>query len=196
MTKKSYLFMIPPLLLPYLALFVLSTIFFSTRVSFFGYIVESIFDSNGLLLIAVFTLCCVGTALLSLLCFAISIYKRWDALSLAKAVMTVKLLQIPAYLLIFALGVLFALGILTIPFSIGLFLFDCLSLFSTSITAISAAVNSVKQGIFKYDDVLLIIILQFFFCADVVSSVILYVKLKKAGSSASTESAETDIAVA
>ena len=75
-------------------------------------------------------------------------------------------------MLIFVFGILLAITIFTIPFSIGLFLFDCLSLFLTGALMISAVINSIKQGIVKFKDILWIMILQFVFCADVVSAII------------------------
>lgn len=179
MTKKNFWITVPILLLPYLALFTLAAVFLSTEIPFFRYIMESVFDSNALYLIGTFILFCIVTMVLSIICFVLSIYKKWDVLSLAKTVMIIKLVHIPAYVLIFVFGILLAITIFTIPFSIGLFLFDCLSLFLTGALMISAVINSIKQGIVKFKDILWIMILQFVFCADVVSAIIFYVKLKK-----------------
>ena len=125
MNKKLFLISIPIVLVPYLALFALATIFLSTDLPFFNYIVEAVFDSNALYLIAALFLYCILTAMLSIVCFFVSIYKKWDAISLAKTAMIMKLAQVPAYVLIFALGAVFVITIFTIPFSIGLFVIDC-----------------------------------------------------------------------
>ncbi len=179
MTKKNFWMVIPILLLPYLALFTLATVFLSTKIDFFRYIMKDVFGSNALYLIGTFILFCILATILGIICFAFSIYNKWDALSLAKTVMIIKLIQIPAYVLIFALGVFLAITIFAFPLSIGLFLFDCFSLFLTGALVVSAAINSIKQGLFKLKDILWVMILQFFFCADVISSIIFYVKLKK-----------------
>ena len=178
MTKKNFWIVIPILLLPYLALFTLATVFLSTKIAFFRYIMEYVFGSNALYLIGTFILYCVLTTILSISCFAFSIYHKWDALSLVKTMMIIKLIQIPAYILIFVLGIFLAITIFTFPFAIGLFLLDCLSLFLTGILVVSAAINSIKQGLFKLKDVFWIMILQFVFCVDVISTIIFYVKLK------------------
>lgn len=178
MTRRNIWMIIPALLLPYLALFILTTIFLSPKIAFFRYIMESVFNSNALYLIGAFILCCIVTAILTISCFLVGLYKEWDALSLAKIVMIVKLFQIPAYVLIFVLGILLMITIFTIPFSIGLFLFSYFSLFLTGAMVVSAGINSIRQGVFKLKEVLWIMVLQFVFCADVVSSIIFYVKLK------------------
>ncbi len=180
MKKRSILLVIPLILLPYLALFTIATVFLSTELDFFRYIMESIFDSNGLYIILAFILYCIFTVILTAFCFEFNISKKYEPLSFAKTVMIIKIIQIPAYLTIFVLGVLLAITIITLPFAIGLFWLDCLSLALSGALLISVAINSIKQGIFKLNDVLWIMILQFVFCADVISSIIFYIKLKKA----------------
>ena len=187
MTKKKFWLGIPTILLPYLALFTLATVFLSTKIDFFRYIMEYVFESNALYLIGTFILCCILTTILNIICFAFSIYNKWDALSLVKTMMIIKLIQIPAYVLIFVLGIILAITIFTFPFSIGLFLFDCLSLFLTGALVVSAAINSIKQGLFKLKDILWIMILQFFFCVDVISTIIFYVKLKNIADNSSIQ---------
>ena len=179
MNKKGLLIVIPILLLPYFVLFALATIFFSTKLTFFNWIMESVFQGNALYIIAALLIYCLLATVLSVVCFVVSIFKKWDALSLAKIAMLVKLIQVPAYLLIFILGVLFAITIFTFPFSIGLFLIDCLSVFSTGLWAASAVIITIRQGTFKPQEVFWAIILSFIFCVDVVSSVVFYIKLKR-----------------
>ena len=136
MNKKLFVISVPIVLVPYLALFTLATVFFSTKSPFFKYIMESVFDSNALYLIAALLLYCILTGMLSIVCFFVSIYKKWDAISLAKTAMIMKLAQVPAYVLVFALGALFVITIFTVPISIGLFVIDCLSVFMTGLFVI------------------------------------------------------------
>lgn len=178
MSKKRILAAIPIALLPYFALFAPATLFLSTKCPFFRWVMESVFRGNALYLTAVFFLCCFLVAALSAVCFLVSICKKWDSLSLAKIFMIVKLLQVPAYVLIFACGVLFSITIFTVPFSVALLFSDCVSVFSTGLGVASAAINAIRQDIFKPKEILWVIIAQFVFCADVVASMILYIKLK------------------
>ena len=181
MNKKLFVISVPIVLVPYLALFTFATLFFSTKFPFFHYIMESVFDSNALYLIAALLLYCVLTCMLSIACFFVSIYKKWDAISLAKTAMIMKLAQVPAYVLIFVLGVVFVITIFTIPFSVGLFVIDCLSVFMTGLFVISSVIAAIRNNTFTRKEIIWVILLQFVFCADVISSVVFYMKLKRAG---------------
>lgn len=173
MNKKLLLIFIPIAIVPYLSLFALATIFFSTTLPFFGWIMDSVFDSNALYLIAALLLYYILAVALSIVCFVVSIYAKWDALSLAKTAMIIKLVQIPAYLLIFVFT------IFTYPFSILLFILDCLSLFMTGLLVIASATSAIRKNIFSFIEIIWVILLQFVFCADVISSVVFYNKLKR-----------------
>lgn len=179
MNKRLFLLSVPMVLVPYLALFTLFTIFFSTKVPFFRWVMESVFRGNALYLIAAMLLYCALTVTVSVICFFISINKNWDALSLAKFAMIVKLAQIPAYLCIFVFGVILVIAILTIPFSIGLFAIACLSVFTTGLFVISSVIIAIRKNIYTFNDVFWVILLQFVFCADVISSVVYYIRLKE-----------------
>lgn len=179
MNKKLFLIFVPIVLVPYLVLFGLSTIFFSTKLPLFHWIIESVFGGNALHLIAALLLYCIFITVLSVVCFIVSIHAKWDALLLAKLAMIIKLVQMPAYGLILALGVIFILSIFTIPFSIGLFIFSCLSVFMTGLFVISSVIITIKKNIFAFNEVFWVILLQFVFCADVISSVGFYIKLKR-----------------
>ena len=117
MNKKLFAISVPIVLVPYLALFTLATVFFSTKFSFFNFIMESVFDSNALYLVAALLLYCILAGMVSIVCFFVSIYKKWDAISLEKTAMIMKLAQVPAYVLIFVLGAVFVITIFTVPFS-------------------------------------------------------------------------------
>ena len=178
MNKKLLLIFIPIAIVPYLSLFALATIFFSTTLPFFGWIMDSVFDSNALYLIAALLLYYILAVALSIVCFVVSIYAKWDALSLAMAAMVTTLAQIPAYILIFVLGFMFLITIFTYPFSIALFMLDCLSMFLTGLWVVASVLSAIRNNIFSFKEIFWVILLQFVFCADVISSVVFYNKLK------------------
>jgi len=178
MNKKRIWLAIPAALLPYAALFTLATIFLSTKFDFFEMTMESVFDGNGLYLLLAFFLYCMLATALGAVGFIVGICKKWDAVSLAKFAMIVKLIQIPAYLVIFVLGVLLMITIFTFPFAIGLYFLNCLSLFLSGMWVIAAAINALRQGICKPQEVVWTIIFQFVFCADVIAAIVFYIKLK------------------
>ena len=180
MNKKLFLLSIPTLLSPYLAIFTLAAVFLSTKVKLFEAIMESIFQNDGLLLIAALVIYFLLTFALCVATFFISTFKFRDAISMAKTAMLIKLIQIPAYIMIFVLGVAMTIAILTIPFTIALFWIDCLCLFLTGLPVLSSIICALRQGTIKFRDVIWVIILQFVFCADVVASIIYYKRLKEA----------------
>ena len=180
MNKKLFLISVPIVLLPYLVLFALAVSFSSTDLPFFNNIMESVFDNNALYMIGALLLYCILTGMLSIVCFFVSLYKKWDAILLAKTAMIMKLAQVPAYVLIFALGAVFVITIFTIPFSVGLFVIDCLSVFMTGLFVVSSVIATIKNNTFTLKEVIWVILLQFVFCADVIASVVFYIKLKRA----------------
>ena len=190
MNKKLFLLSIPTLLVPYIAIFTLAVVFLSTKVKLFEAIMESIFQNDGLLLIAALIIYLLLTIALGIACFFISTFKFCDALSTAKTAMLIKLIQIPAYIMIFVLGVAMTIAIWTIPFTIALFWIDCLCLFLTSLPVISSIICAVRHGTMKFQDVIWVIILQFVFCADVVASIIYCKKLKGLANKPEEASAE------
>ena len=179
MNRKRIWLVLPMSLIPYAALFALAVIFFASTNSAAKYIMESVFNSNALLLIAGVLIYIVIACILNCVCFFISIAKNWNALSVAKTVMIIKLMQIPAYILIFVLGVLFLITIFTLPFSVALFLLDILTLLMTGLLEVGAVVLAVRQSRVGFKENLWIVIFQFLFCIDVVASVIFYIKLKR-----------------
>ena len=179
MNKKKIWFLIPSALLPYMVLCALAVVFLSTKHPLSQWIMEAVFRNNGLLLVAAVLLFSVLVAALSALCFVTAIRKGWDPVPLARTAVIIKLCQIPAYILVLALGVLLATSLFTIPFAIALFALDCLTLVLTGLPIIAAAINATRKGICAWNDIIWLILPQFVFCADVVAAIIFYNKLRK-----------------
>lgn len=178
MNRKAFLLIIPTILLPYLALFTLATIFFSTRTSLFRFIIEKIFCGNMLYLVAAFVLLCVITAATTAIFIIFAIRNRWNALKLAKVAMVIKLIQIPAYIMIFVLGFIFMFTIFTFVITLCLILVDCFILLLTGLLTTASVINAVRQGDVEFKEVVWVVILQTVFCADVIATVLFYRKLK------------------
>lgn len=179
MSRNRIWYILPTAVLPYLVLLALAVIFFSTNHPVFAFLMESVFGGNALLLIAALLLYCAFAGVFSVVCFVNGIRKDWDALSLARNAMILKLCQVPAYVMIFVLGIALAITLFTIPFAIGLFLLDCLTLCLTGFWTAAAAINAVRQGVCQSKEVLWIVLLQLVFCADVVATIVFYCKLRR-----------------
>lgn len=179
MNKKRIWFILPTTLLPYFVLCSLAVVFFSAQYPLCQFIMDRIFGGNGLLIIAAVLLFSFLAAVLSTICFLLSIRQEWNALSLAKTAMIVKLLQMPAYVLIFILGVTLLTTVLAIPISFSLFVLDCLALVLTGLLTAAAATNAVRQQVVTWKECGWIVAIQLIFCADVVAAILLFSILKK-----------------
>ncbi len=179
MKKYSWLLLLTALL-PYLVLAALAMIFFSSDVPFFGDMMASVFHNNALYLIGALLICFAVATVLSVVHGVLAVRCQWDALSLVRTALVIKLFQIPAYLLIFAVGVLSLITIFTIPFTIGLFLLDGFMLVLSGIIVLAASINAIRQGRMPLQKTILFVLMQFVFCADVFAAFAFYRALKKA----------------
>ena len=91
--------------------------------------------------------------------------------------MLIKLLHIPFYLVVFLSGAAMFLA-MVVPALI-LFVIDLLLLITTSMYGVNALIRAGKQGIVSKKFALVHGILHFFFVADVISSVWVFVRVRK-----------------
>lgn len=179
MNKKRIGLLIPTILIPYIVLLALVVLFTSTEWTVSEFIFEKISGDNVWLFICTVFLYCFIAIVLSLVSFIFSLVKIWDEVSLAKVSLVIKLIQIPAYVCIFILGVVFAILPIMMVVTIVLIFFDYLTLILTGMITISSVINAVRKGLFTYRETWWIILLQFVFCADVVATIIWNNKLKR-----------------
>jgi len=182
MKTRKVLLALPTVLFPYLVLLAPITILFSARAPFFTFIMEKLLFGNVWVMVAALSAFGLIAAILDLICVYLSIRDKWSALSVAKTAMTVKLCQIPAFIAIFIVGVLLTITIFTIPFTIALFLFDCVTLFLSGIPTAAAIINAFRDGHLSRKEAFLCVVSQFIFCIDIIGTVVLFCKLKKVSS--------------
>ncbi len=101
--------------------------------------------------------------------------KRWSPRELALASMLVKLVQIPAYVFWFVIGV----GLFLFMGPLLAFVIDAMAIILTGLLGLAAVLRCRKAGVLTTGWAALCGILQFFFCVDVVSAVILFIKAKE-----------------
>lgn len=178
MNAKRFWLLLPTILLPYFTLLLLAIVILSTKVPVFEFIITHVFRENILYILAIMLIFCLIAVVCSVTCFVLSVRKGWSPVALAKCAMIIKWMQAPAYVMIFILGLIFAITLFTIPFAIIFVLVDCLTLVLTGLLTISAARIAVRQGVFQTKDVLWVILLQFVFCVDVLAATVFYIKLK------------------
>lgn len=166
----KYLLLLPGAVFPYMVLLSLYGLFS-------GFFVNTIYQ-NPLLLIPTLFLFFILALACSIVFLAMGLAKKWDAKKVALANMIVKLIQIPAYVITFLLGVIFILTIFTYALSFLLVLFDCLTIILTGLTGACAAIRGYKEQKTTVAFSVANGILQFIFCADVVCAILLFIKCR------------------
>lgn len=140
---------------------------------------ESVFQNFFLVMIFYIFVYCIFVLLCNLIFIVLSFVKKWDHLELCKINMIVKLIHVPGYIAIFIFGIIFLLTPFTIGFSIFFFLYDCLSLVLSGIIGLSAILSMKKKGQKLSGFYLLNCFLQFVFCLDIVSSILVFATVSK-----------------
>jgi len=177
--KKVPFLLLLPLLFPYIILFSLICIFTNT-------LMEKIFHNNGLYLILLLIITYV-IALFSSIIFCIkSILIRINSQELLHINMIIKLIQIPAYILIFIFSLLCFLTIFTMGISIVLMIFDCMAILLTGIIGLAGITRCLIENKLPKKTVVIYGILQFVFCIDIIASIKIYNKIKKANNNENT----------
>ena len=168
---KKYLLALPIFLFPYSLLFGLYCLYT-------GFLMESVFQNNGYLLILALFLCTlVSLAFTGALC-ARSLAKKTDAAEMAKLNMIVKLVHIPAYIAIFLLGAVMLISVWGIGFTIVFSLLDVAAIGMTGFIGAVAVVRAGAEGRILRRDAVLYAIGQFLFCIDIAACILLYLRVR------------------
>lgn len=142
-------------------------------------IMETVFFSNGFLLIGAVLLCAVVAVLLSCILVILAIVKKYDALAMARLNMIIKLCQIPAYVVIFVLGFFFFISVFGIGFAIVFVVFDCAAIVMSGMVGAVSAFRAYAEKRLMKSEGIVFGLLQFIFVADVAACILLYVHLKR-----------------
>lgn len=100
---------------------------------------------------------------------------NWDARSMARVSMAAKLFHTPAYLMWFLL----ALFLFIFLGPVLAFTIDAMTIILSGLLGLAAVLRCKKEGVLTGKQAVLYGILQFVFCADVISAVILYRKTRE-----------------
>ena len=161
------------ILFPYSIVLLLISLFYTTLMKYF-------FHNNiyiGIFYIGILWIIALVNAIF--ICIK-NIINNKNTLETAKVNMIIKIMQIPAYLFIFVIGLICMFTIFTFGISFLLIILDCASIFLTGIVGVSAVKCDYKEKILSSKELFIYSILQFVFCADVISAIILYQKSKSA----------------
>lgn len=111
--------------------------------------------------------------------FAASFKKSNDTLSLLRTNLIIKLIHIPAYVMLFIMGLLSTITIFTIGFAIIIILLDIMIIILSGLVGLGAISKAMMEKRLSKEDGFLHGMLQFVFCLDVFSAFSLTRKLKK-----------------
>ncbi len=168
---KKYILLLPGAVFPYTLLFALYCVFT-------GFLTDSLFNNNVLILLFYLFLFFMVSLACNIIFFVLGICKNWNSRKISMANMIIKCVQIPAYILIFVLGIVFLFTIFTFGFSIFFVLFDCCAIFLTGLTGLCAVIRGYVDGKISKSFFIVNGLLQFIFCADVISAIIVFKKNK------------------
>ena len=101
-----------------------------------------------------------------------------ESVSLLRIQTIMRIIQIPGYLICFALAVLFLMTIFTVGFSLFLLILDSASILITGLFSIPVYAALYKNGLISRGRAIGCSALSFVFCADVIVSVFCYKKVK------------------
>jgi hypothetical protein len=101
-----------------------------------------------------------------------------SAQEVARINMVVKLLHIPAYIVIFIIGLLGLITIFTAAISIVLMVMACMTISLTGLLGLGGIIRGLRENKLSKKESVIHAIFQFVFCADIISSIIVYRKIK------------------
>lgn len=160
------------IIFPYFAVFLTYSVTNET-------IMEKLFGNNIYIgffwLIALWVIALINAVIVTIF----GVLSKSKSKQLAKTVMLVKLLQIPAYIAIFAVGMLCLATIFTVFLSVLLLIVDVMTILLSGLIGVSSVKNCYSDGVISYKESIIFGLLQFVFCIDVVISIVVYVKAKK-----------------
>ena len=169
---KKYLLLIPSLLFPYSLLFALYCIYS-------GFLMDTLVWNSPLIVLLYLFILFAASLSCNAVFLVLSISKKWKPRSISLANLLVRLLQIPAYSMIFVLGILLFLSIFTYAASIFFVFFDCVSIFLSGLIGAASIIRCYGSGRCSKSFAIVNGVLQFVFCVDIISAIIIFAKCRK-----------------
>lgn len=170
MRRYSQFFIIA--LFPYLIGFLLIC-------AFNGYLINTVFHRNTYSLLLILIALCVIALICAITSFITSIRNKRYTLEVLRINMVIKLIHIPAYFLIFIVGLCCMITIFTLAITILLILLDIATIILSGLIGLGGIIQCFKSNKISMKAAILHGILQFIFCADIISSIVLYRKFKE-----------------
>lgn len=90
--------------------------------------------------------------------------------------MLIKLLHMPAYTVIFLIGLLYASTVIGLIVTVSLLIIDCIVIFFSGMVGVIGILKMKREGKISSGQAVKYGICQFIFCIDVINAVVLYIK--------------------
>lgn len=150
--------------------------FLSSKVKFLDVIWEKVFDYNAYIPMGIIVGLVFITFILNIVYFVKSLKSKDDT---AKSNMVVKLINIPAYIVLFLTSIVCLITIFTfiISFLLGIFGYICLIM--TGLYAVSTYKKLKDKNIISKKEFIIFSILSFIYIADIIVAIIAYNKYRK-----------------
>jgi hypothetical protein len=104
----------------------------------------------------------------------INLKKQRNSEDILRTNMIIKLIHVPAYILIFLLGLAFLITIFTMGVSIVFVLLDCFTIFLSGLIGLSGVIRSYQEKKLTKMEAMAYGFHQFIFCIDVISAIRVY----------------------
>jgi len=169
--KEVHLILFFPMIFPYFTLFALFCIFTNT-------FMETLFYNNGIFLMFLLIIAYIIAFICSIIFLIKNIKLKVDSKKILHINMIIKLIQIPAYLLIFLIGLLCLITIFTMGIIFILIIFNCMAIFLTGLIGLCGIIRGFFEKKLKLKYSVINAILQFIFCIDIISCIVTYRKIK------------------
>lgn len=143
-----------------------------------GYLIDTVFHHNVYPLLLILIVMYVVALVCAVIAFVASLKKKRKILEVLRVNMIVKLIHIPAYLFIFVVGLLCMITIFTFGITIVLMIFDGMTIVLSGLIGLGGIIRSLRENKISIKVAVIHGILQFVFCADIISSIVIYRKVK------------------
>lgn len=154
-------------LFPYIIVFALICLFIGPSMG-------NIFNSLIFILIVLYVVVLVCAVVM----FIKGITKKKRSIELLRFNMIIKLTHIPVYLIIFLIGLLCTITIFTIGITIVLMILDGMTIILSGLIGLGGVIGSLREGKISIRKAVIHGILQFVYCADIISSIVIYRTVK------------------
>ena len=182
---KKYFLLLPALLLPYFLIFMLLCFFND-------FLREHLLGNNPFIAILMLWLSLSIAFVCNIIFIVLCILKKWNAKGISRANMIIRLIQVPAYIIIFILGFFLLTSPFTMAFSLIFFIFDCISVFIMGLIGLVSVIRCYTVGGCTKTFAVVCGLLQFVFCADVITSIIIFIKARSAAKKDTSYAASTE----